>query len=244
MKIITPVICSLITGVLVFLVMQTRYETAIKKQRGMELQNAVQSVQRELRELSGQMSERLAAFTDDIAADRDFSIKLLVENDRSAPVIAESAVRYKGAMGFDLLQLVDSAGRILSSGQFPASAGSSAAPLLSLLSETPVMVEDNVIGTQVLTFQMKKTFKIAEIPFYAVGGVMVDEKFLAKISQGERVHVVLRKGESVMGMQNVKSISTVTKNRILINDKEFSAQEIQVPFTGDGDAPRLIVVIF
>jgi len=242
MKILIPVISAILSGVLVFFVMQKRYSSSVEHQRVIELKNAALCVQKQLNEISDQIKERLASFTEGIGADRDFSIKLLVENDRSAPVIAESAIRYRGAMGFSLLELTDSTGLILSSGHFPASAGSNAGDKLSLLSDKPVMMEDNVMGMQVLAWQAKKAFKIAEIPFYAMGGLTVDDELLQTLSPRDKISVLLKRGDDIMGMQDVRSISEVKNNEIIINDKKYPAVEIELPYKGDGEMPKLIVV--
>jgi len=94
-----------------------------------------------------------------------------------------------------------------------------------------------------LTIQAKKGFKIMDIPFFVLGGMKIDEKFLSSLTPYPKVSVLLKRGGEYSGRADIHSISDVKDNTILINDKEYLAAEIALPYSGDGDKPVLIVVL-
>ena len=85
-------------------------------------------------------------------------------------------------MNFSVLSIVDSNNIIVSSGHFPASAGTNVLEHIAHLSSEPLAISENIMGNQVLTLQSKKEFKVADFQFYAVGGYEVNDKFLAELS--------------------------------------------------------------
>jgi hypothetical protein len=199
-------------------------------------------VEKQVLDKSLHLSDQLGAFSRVVAADREFSMKLLVENNRSAPEITEAAPRYMEPMGLSVLEIADSQHVLLSCGQFPANAGTSVADKEALLTDKGVFIEDNVKGQKVLTIQANIRFKILDAGFYCTGGLVVDENFVSRLSPGNGFKLLLKRGQSVMGMQNVESISDVKDSTIIINNKTFQAMSIAIPFAGQGDAPSCILI--
>lgn len=203
-----------------------------------------ESVERRLAEVSGDIRTRLSMFGQEVANDQLFSLRLLVENNPSAPEVTNKAVQFLKPMGFSLLDVTDSGYTILSCGQFPANVGNNVPAKGELLNEKPAMIPDKVMGKEVLTFQSKCSFRIAEsISFYAMGGVAVDDTWLKRLSPCNGVTVLLKRGTAVMGMNGVRTISDVKDGKVIINDQEYQAVEIQCPWAGNGDAPVLIAVM-
>ena len=102
---------------------------------------------------------------------------------------------------------------------------------------------DTIKGKQELTIQARRQFRIADVPFSVLGGVLLNDRFLERLSPGTSVMVLLRFGGEVMGMPDVKSISEIKDGKILINDREYRAAPVDVPMAGDGEAPMLLVVL-
>jgi hypothetical protein len=122
--------------------------------------------------------------------------------------------------------------------------GNSVASKGELLSDEPVVLIDRIMGGEVLSFQAKCSFTIAEsITFCAMGGVVIDEKWLKRLSPREGVTVLLKQGATVLGLNNVKTISEVKEGKVIINDKEYAAVEIPLPHAGSAEAPSLIAVL-
>ena len=244
MKYLLLIMTALLAGIVVFFVM--RRETAGRgcESAATELAATKESVTKRLHEITYDIAGRLEAFADEVASDQQFSLRLLAENNRSAPEVALKARQFLKPMGFSLLDVTDSAYVILSSGEFPASAGNSASQKVMLLSEEPKILEDNIVGQKALTFQAKRKFMIAgSIPFYALGGLIVDDRFLGELSPRSGVRVLLKQGSTVLGMPSVRTISGVKDGKIIVNDKEYPAFEMALPYAGEGEAPQLIVVL-
>jgi hypothetical protein len=210
----------------------------------LELAAVKTSVERRLVETTSDIKTRLSAFCKEVAGDQLFSLRLLVENNPTAPEVTNKATQFLKPMGFSLLEIADSGYTLISCGQFPASVGNSVASKGELLSDEPVILADRVMGADVLSFQAKCAFTIAEsIPFYAMGGVTIDTDWLKRLSPREGVTVLLKQGATVLGLDNVKTISDVKDGKVIINDKEFAAVEIPLPHAGGTEAPRLIAVL-
>ena len=199
-------------------------------------------VEKRITDQSLHLSDQLNAFSRVVAAAREFSMKLLVENNRSAPEVTEAAPRYMEPMGLSMLEIADSQHVLLSCGQFPANAGTSVADKETLLNDKGIYVDDNVKGQKVLTLQANIRFKILDAVFYCTGGLVVDENFVSLMSPGNRFRLLLKQGQRVMGMENVESISDVKDSAIIINNKTYQAMSFALPFAGQGDAPSCILI--
>ena len=199
-------------------------------------------VEKQVQNQSFHLSDQLAAFSRIVATDREFSMKLLVENNRSAPEVTEIAPRFMEPMGLSMLEIADSQQVLLSCGQFPANAGMSVVDKEALLNDKGVFIEDNVKGQKILTLQALIRFKILDAGFYCTGGQIIDESFVSRMSPGNGFRLLLKQGQKVMGMENVESISDVKDSTIIINNKTYQAMSIALPFAGPGDAPVCILI--
>jgi hypothetical protein len=207
-----------------------------------ELFDVGQYVEKQVFDKSLHLSDQLSAFSRVVAADREFSMKLLVENNRSAPEVTEAAPRFMEPMGLSMLEIADSQHVLLSCGQFPANTGTSVADKEALLNEKGVFIDDNVKGQKVLTLQANVRFKILDAGFYCTGGLVVDENFVSRMSPGNGFRLLLKQGQKVMGMDNVESISDVKDSTIIINNKTYQAMSFALPFAGQGDPPSCILI--
>ena len=209
-----------------------------------ELTLCKKEVSKRLKEMSEDIGARLSAFAAEVMADQLFSLRLLAEDNRSAPEITAKAGQFIKPMGFSVLTIIDSSSQILSSGDFPASTGNSAARKAALLADEPKLIVDHIMGKDVLTLQAKKAIRIVDsIPFYVLGGIAVDDAVLARLSPREGVVVLLKQGSAIAGMPGVKTITDVKDNKIVINDKEYGAFQLDLPFAGEGETPVLIVIV-
>jgi hypothetical protein len=241
--IIYLLIGALLCGSITFFVMKKR---TFRKDLGSDLQqlNAAElSVKKRLTMLDTKLSAQLSAFSEAVSSDKDFSIKLLVENDKSSSDVVEIAGRYLKAMDFSVLEVVDSSNTIISSGHFPASAGLNDKDHITQLSSEPAAAIENVMGNQLLAFQLKKEFKIADYLFYAVGGIEINDKFFSELAPFENVKVLLKLGNKYIGMNDIRSISEIKDHKIIINDKEYFATQFPFPSVkSNGDALLLVVI--
>lgn len=234
---------ALLCGSIIFYVMK---EKTSEKDSGFNLQllNAAElSVQKRLAMLDTKLTVQLSSFSEAVSSDKNFSLKLLVENDRSSTDVVEIAARYLKAMDFSVLEVVDSSNMIISSGHFPASAGLIDKAHVAQVSSTPVAVFENIMGNQVLTFQLKKEFRIADYLFFAVGGIEISDKFLLDLAPFEKVKVLLKMGNKYIGMNDIRTISEIKDHKIIINDKEYFATQFPFPSVKSNGEALLLVVI-
>jgi len=243
LKFITPIITALVAGALVFFFYQKKVDSNNSTFSLIELKEAQLSVEKSLAEKLNKLDQQLDAFSSSISNDRNFSLRLLVENDRSSPDVTEKAGQFLDPMGFSILEITDSAFNILSSGHFPASAGNGDTLKASLIGKSPLLLDDNIMGSNVLTFQTGKRFAIAGMTFYAIGGIQVNSEFLNGLSPRNGVKVLLKRGKVILGMENIRSISEIKDNKIIINDKEYLAVQMYLPYAGEGEKPVLITLI-
>jgi hypothetical protein len=241
--IIYLLIGALLCGSITFFVMKKQ---TFGKDLGSDLKqlNAAElSVKKRLAILDTKLNVQLSAFSDAVSSDKDFSLKLLVENDKSSSDVVEIAGRYLKAMDFSVLEVVDSSNTIISSGHFPASAGLNDKDHITQLSSEPVAALENVMGNQLLAFQLKKEFTIADYVFFAVGGIEINDKFLSELAPFENVKILLKLGNKYIGMNDIRSISEIKDHKIIINDKEYFATQFPFPSVKSNGEALLLVVI-
>jgi hypothetical protein len=233
-----------VAGIVAFLLLAHQVRLRREAETEVRLACAGQTVRTALDELKNEIGERLAAFAEATKSDRMFSLRLLAENNPTAPEVIGRASEYLGPMGFSFLDITDSAGTIVSSGRFPADAGNSMAKKLSLLTSEPRFLMDGVPGNPVPSLQAATAFTVADcITFHAAGGIVIDTSLLNRLAPCEGVTVFLRCDTTILGLQDVQKISDVRNHRIIINDKEYPAIRLPLPAAEGTHEPVLIVVL-
>jgi hypothetical protein len=233
-----PVLLALFSAACLFSCqsLQKQNEAAYK-----ELAFVKQSVEHQLNSQMDLIAVQLAGFAAVVAGDREFSMKLLVEKDKSAPEVTEIAQRYLAPMALSILSITDSQYAILSCGHFPANAGS-AFEAARLLGDKPAFIMDNVKGEAMLTLQSKVQFKILDAVFYACGGMAAGKELLARLTCWPGYSILIKQGTTVLGLEKVESISDIKDSTILLNNVRYPAASIVLPFAGTGDAPQCIIM--
>ena len=216
--------------------LQKQNESAYK-----ELAFVKQSVEHQISSQMDLIAAQLAGFAAVVAGDREFSMKLLVEKDKSAPEVTELAQRYLGPMALSILSITDSQYVLLSCGHFPANAGSTFESA-RILGDKPAFIIDNVKGETVLTLQSKVRFKILDAVFYACGGMAAGKDFLGRLTCWPGYSIIIKQGATVLGMEKVESISDIKDSTMLLNNTRYPAASITLPFAGTGDAPQCIIM--
>jgi len=201
------------------------------------------TVQKRIGELSSGTYQQLQSLADVIASQKDFSLRILVENDRSSPYITEMASQFLHPMGFSVLEIADSSYTILSSGHFPASAGNSCAEKAKQLSSSASACIENIMGKPTLTFQARSKFSIAGFIFYVMGGMVIDTTLLKKLTPNKNVTILLKNGNEYIGRNDIRSISAIKDNHIIINDKKHLASSIEFPSSGLDSKLELVILL-
>jgi hypothetical protein len=211
------------------------------EQTNKELAFVKQAVEQQINSQMDCIARQIAGFSAVVAGDRDFSMKLIVEKEKSAPEVTEIAQRYLAPMALSILSITDSQYVLLSCGHFPANAGS-VFESASILGDKPAFIMDNVKGATVLTLQSKVRFKILDAVFFACGGMTADKDFLARLTCWPGYSILIKQGTTVLGMEKVESISDIKDSTILLNNVRYPVAAIALPFAGTGDAPLCIVM--
>lgn len=243
MKYLFPIVCAVVSAVLVFLLMLRSISIQKEQFQAEQLEFAKQSLEKHLEEYKIQIEKQLTAFSEAVLLNRNFSLRLLVEKDRSSADITELASRYLGPMGFSVLDIADSEHQILSSGHFPANAGNRLSKIIEKLSSDPVIIDEFVMGSEKLMLKATKEFRIADIPFLVIGGIEINEDLLNRLAPCGGVRVILKRGNDYYGMADIHSASEIKDNKIIINDKEYPAVEIALPYVGENEPPVLIIIL-
>ncbi|MBD3345578.1 MAG: hypothetical protein GF401_11000 [Chitinivibrionales bacterium] len=204
-----------------------------------------QCVRQQLEQQKESLADKLTAFAEVTGSDREFAMRLLVENDPSAAEVVERAEQFIRPMGLEILEITDSLFVLISSGHFPASAGNSIAEKITLLESDPAFIMDNILGEEALTLQAKTRFSIAELPFYVAGGLIVDQGFLSMLVPSSNSFVLLKWEDEIIGgekLGKIESISEIEDNKIIVNNRTFLADTLSLQFSGENASPVLLVL--
>lgn len=243
MKIVISILIALVTAGLVLFAVNKKIGPLSREYALRDLITTTNTVKKNIDDLSQRLVSQLSGFCLTVADDRDFTMKLIVEKDYSAPEVADIAPRHMKAMGFSFLEITDADYRILSSGHFPASAGNSAKGKKELPEGSASFILDNIKGREVLTYQVKIPFSCTGAALYAVGGISADSGFVARLRPHVGVVVLLEHGGGILGMDEIETMSEIKDYNILINDKPWIASSLTLPLVGEENYLEMIILM-
>jgi hypothetical protein len=243
MKLMKCVVVMIIGAMLSFFVFNGNVAKNQQRFALSELARCKVAIQQHLAQEGGRIVRQLNGFSRAVSANQDFSMKLVVDKDRSAPVVSEIALQYMEPMDLSLLEVVDSSQVLLSCGQFPGANGKTVSPAIAQLDTQAAFLFDDLRGEQVFTHQARVRFSIAETPVFAVGGTVVDQDFLARLAPTDQVRLIVKRGTFVLGTCSVQSMSDLRDNTIIVNDTSYLATSLTLPYSGIDDPPLLYILI-
>lgn len=240
---VISVISSIITALVVFVLMNIIAQKREDKNLRERLEISQEYVKKNLDNIYLRIQQQLTNFADVVASDKDFSFSLLVENNPSSPKVTQMASMYIGAMNFSFLEIVDSTGVILSSGNFPANAGNSIKEKLVSLSEEVTVYKDNIKGDSILTIQALHSFRIADFKFYVMGGISFDKRLLMELLPSKNVLLIVKYDNEYISTENIGSISPLKDGVIIIDEKKYPATQIVLPTKDKNENISLLIVL-
>ncbi len=244
MKILTYILLTfIITGVVILFLLEKsvapiNYDFSIK-----ELHNNSAIVEKKLDDFSSQLLSQLIGFCTTVIDNRDFSMKLLVEKDYSAPEVADIAPSYIKAMGLSFLEITNSENTIISSGHFPASAGNKILLKNQMQDSILTCIYDDIKGKKIISLQIKIPFLCMGVKLYCYGGIALNTNFISFLQPKENVVLFLKHQKTIVGYEDIKKISEIKDNKIIINDKSWIGHSLPIHWIGETRAPEFIILL-
>jgi signal transduction histidine kinase len=185
--------------------------TAESLRRG---QAAVQALGTELARERERLAARLAALTADLSADNRFRLAAVQGDPGARAFLLDWAGTAMRLSGLGLLQLQDSAGRILSSGHFRNEYDRLSPELpryLLAAGDSAALARVRTAAAPLLALAAAQRFTVAGRPFVLVGGIPAEERFLRRLDPDPELAVVLEvpdsAGARAAGAQPVGSLA-------------------------------------
>ena len=175
---------------------------------------AVQALGAELALEHERVAARLAALAKDLASDNRFRLAAVQGETASRGYLLDWAGGAMRLSGLSLLQIQDSAGRILSSGHFRNEYDRRRPELPGFLLATgdvPALVRVRTAESPLLALAAAERFAVAGRPFVLVGGIAAEDRFLRRLDPDPDLSVALDTPDSAgardAGHQVVGSLS-------------------------------------
>ena len=151
-------------------------------------------VEADLDRESGMLAARLAALGKDLARDNRFRLAALQGQPAARSYLLDYAGDAMRLSGLSLLQVQDSAGRILSSGHFRNEFDQLQPELPRLLagtSGTMTLVRTRTAEAPLLALARIDSFRVAGRRFTLAGGIGAEDRLLGRLAQGRDLEITL-----------------------------------------------------
>jgi len=175
---------------------------------------AVQALGTELARERERVAAQLVALAKDLSADNRFRLAAVQGEAASRAYLLDWAGGAMRLSGLSLLQIQDSTGRILSSGQFRNEYDRLRPELPGFLLATgdaPALVRVRTAESPLLALAAAERFAVAGRPFVLVGGIAAEDRFLRRLDPDPDLSVALDTPDSARargaGAQVVGSFS-------------------------------------
>ncbi|HZM94398.1 MAG TPA: HAMP domain-containing sensor histidine kinase [Vicinamibacterales bacterium] len=203
----------------------------------------VQVIREDLDRESAGITERLASLENALQNDNRFRSAAVAGVESEREYLLDYAGTAMRLTGLSMLQIQDSEGRIISSGHFRNEHGRVEAGLSSALATAPVaLVTARVPEREFIALARVRSFTIADRRFSLIGGVAIDEVFLARLARDRAIVVSLIYPGGELSTVRLKPDTTSTVR--LKPDTTYPAAvgELQVPLIRtEADAPLRVV---
>ena len=160
----------------------------------LRVNRAVDVIREDLERESAGIAERLASLESALLNDNRFRLAAVAGVEPEREYLLDYAATAMRLTGLSMLQIQDEDGRILSSGHFRNEHGRIESGLPSALSSARgvALVTARDAGREFLALARADSFHIGGRTFTIVGGVTVDEAFLARLARDPETVVSLR----------------------------------------------------
>jgi signal transduction histidine kinase len=175
---------------------------------------ALRALGTELERERERVAAGLSALVEELARDNRFRLAAVRGDPASRSYVLDWAGEAMRLSGLSLLQLQDSAGRILSSGHFrneydrvrPELPG-----FLRAAGDAPALVRARTAESPLLALAAAEPFAVAGRPFVLVGGIAAEDRFLRRLDPDPELAVTLdssaTSGRTDVGVEQVGSLT-------------------------------------
>jgi signal transduction histidine kinase len=179
------------------------------------------------------IAERLASLEGALLNDNRFRLAAVAGVESEREYLLDYAATAMRLTGLSMLQIQDGDARILSSGHFRNEHGRIEPGLVSALKDARgvALMATRSADREFIALARAESFVIGGRPFTLVGGVAVDDAFLARLARDRAITVSLRYPGGVL--------STLAGQQSPVADAAVG--ELQVPLILTGDAPLEVV---
>jgi signal transduction histidine kinase len=206
----------------------------------------VEVIDEDLVRESAAIAERLGSLERALDNDNRFRVAAIAGVEQEREYVLDYAGTAMRLTGLSMLQIQDGEGRIISSGHFRNEHGRVDAGLVPALSRArgPTFVLMRGPERELLVLARANTFSLSGRTFSLVGGVAVDEAFLASLARDRSIAVTLRypggtlsagpaslatRADSAIGERRVPVIQSATADKPL--DVALAQVEVIQPLT-------------
>jgi signal transduction histidine kinase len=158
------------------------------------VERVVEVIREDLTRESAAIAERLRSLETAITSDNRFRVAAIAGAEQEREYLLDYAGTAMRLTGLSMLQIQDAEGRIISSGHFRNEHGRLEAGVVPSLiaARGPAFVVSRVPEREFLALARAETFSLADRTFSLVGGVVVDDAFLATLARDRSITVTLR----------------------------------------------------
>ena len=158
------------------------------------IDTVVEVIREDLAHESAAIAGRLESLAGALLNDNRFRLATVAAVESERAYLLDYASTAMRLVGLSMLQILDGDGRILSSGHFRNEHGRMEARLVDALKQAPGLAFVTTGGAErdFLALARFKSFVVSGRTFTLVGGVVVDEPFLARLTRDRAIAVSLR----------------------------------------------------
>ena len=158
----------------------------------LRVDTVVQVIREDLDRESAAIDDRLASLENALLNDNRFRSAVVAGLESEREYVLDYAGTAMRLTGLSMLQIQDGEARIISSGHFRNEHGRVEADLASALSTAPVaLVAARSPEREFFALARVRSFSIADRRFSVIGGIAVDEAFLARLARDRAIVVSL-----------------------------------------------------
>jgi signal transduction histidine kinase len=159
----------------------------------LRVDSVIQVIREDLGRESAGISERLASLKSALLNDNRFRLAAVAGLDSEREYLLDYAATAMRLTGLSMLQIQDGDGRIISSGHFRNEHGRVEPELASALAKTrgAALITTRSPDREFLALARVESFLIGGRSFAIVGGVAIDEAFLARLARDRAIIVSL-----------------------------------------------------